>query len=231
MNGRALPSFLHLAAVGSALFQASPAVAPSFCAEERRVSACADTTPPREAMEDPDRGDLWRVHDWRESLLHHPPHNDDEGLVARLYLTISDLYKGVLPLLSRRPELPAAAYRKIERGYSSLVLWSHSYGASSGKVDLSLQHSQDLRQITLRLLVNICTAILDRKFSFNTQQQLLSASKKGQGLSLARAWTRTPHWGTSRNMLEAPSPKPSPSCPRPNTVPAHSLQKQNAPRP
>ncbi|KAL8377405.1 hypothetical protein RB595_008197 [Gaeumannomyces hyphopodioides] len=120
---------------------------------------------PQEAMEDTDHEDLvllGRVHRWRESLVQHPPHVDDEGLIAHLYLATSELYKGILPLLGRQLGPSTTMFRKLERGYSSLVLWSHSYDASGGKLDAALEHCQDLRRITIRLLVNINTAVLDR---------------------------------------------------------------------
>lgn len=110
-------------------------------------------------MDDELRG---RVHRWRASLQQVAPHNNDEGLIAGLYFAISGLYKEILPLLGQKLGLSTVTYRKIERGYSSLILWSHSHGVSCGKLDTALERCRDLRQITLRLLVNICTAVLDR---------------------------------------------------------------------
>ncbi|KAM5342676.1 hypothetical protein ACJ41O_013642 [Fusarium nematophilum] len=110
-----------------------------------------------------EKEELWqRITQWSTDL---PPgcqfiEQEYAGIVHRLYSCIVDAYRSLLPRLQSQTDKPL--YRKLERGYSSLILWSHSYGVDGGKVDAALEKSNDLRNVIVGILVNICTIFLER---------------------------------------------------------------------
>lgn len=107
----------------------------------------------------------WLVAEWTASLpcAFDQDHDCHIGLIGRLYLTIQDTLNGILSIL-RKLAISKRLYRKLERGYSSLVLWSYSYGVAEGHLDAILANSQSLRNVTISLLVKFCAIILTRKF-------------------------------------------------------------------
>ncbi|KAL8372207.1 hypothetical protein RB595_001820 [Gaeumannomyces hyphopodioides] len=126
-----------------------------------------------------------RVQDWTASLRPGLPldHGERHDPIARLYLVTTELYCGILPALGRHLGKSDALYRSIERGYSSLVLWSRDHDVASGNLDAALEHSQGSRHLALRLLTNVCGAVLDRlipRTGLEISPQIRTSQKKAR---------------------------------------------------
>jgi len=108
-----------------------------------------------------------RITNWRNTLQ---PGADTTGSdacyiggIARLYSSVCDLYRCILPKLSSDESIPTSLYRKLERGYSSVILWSYDYGVGHGKLDLALAHSREIRDATISFLVRMIDILSTRK--------------------------------------------------------------------
>jgi hypothetical protein len=62
---------------------------------------------------------------------------------------------------SSEAEFPKSIYRGLESCYSSLVLWAQGYGIADGELDVLLEQSQELRHMTLGLLVSISKTLVE----------------------------------------------------------------------
>ena len=108
-----------------------------------------------------------RITNWRNTLLPDADTTSSDtpyiGSIARLYSSVCDLYRCILPKLSSDESIPTSLYRTLERGYSSLILWSYDYGVAQGKLDLALIHSREIREATISFLVRMFDVLSTRK--------------------------------------------------------------------
>ncbi|KAI1439704.1 hypothetical protein F5Y02DRAFT_425034 [Annulohypoxylon stygium] len=107
-----------------------------------------------------------RIQEWTTDV---PNEQNVNGILCRLYGAGLRMYQVLLRSLdSNKPNSkPTPLQRKIQNGYTDYLIWADDYGARDGGLDTLLEDSQQLRTLTVKLLVHICT-ILQSVLSIHT---------------------------------------------------------------
>ncbi|KAI0902082.1 hypothetical protein F4806DRAFT_25951 [Annulohypoxylon nitens] len=99
-----------------------------------------------------------RIQEWKIDV-----HNEQNanGVLARLYGAGLRMYQILLRNLdSSKPNSKSTPLqRKIQNGYTDYLIWADDYGARDGGLDTLLEDSQQLRALTIKLLIHICTIL------------------------------------------------------------------------
>lgn len=99
-----------------------------------------------------------RIQEWTTDV---PNEQNVNGILCRLYGAGLRMYQVLLRSLdSNKPNSkPTPLQRKIQNGYTDYLIWADDYGARDGGLDTLLEDSQQLRTLTVKLLVHICTIL------------------------------------------------------------------------
>lgn len=107
-----------------------------------------------------------RTQEWF-SHVHAGPQDDDtrsDGIISQLYRCISVFFDDVLNEIEDK-KVPGTEpisnqhYRLLENTCDSFMEWGDEFKVGSGELDDVLKDSQDLRQLTLRIMIRICETL------------------------------------------------------------------------
>lgn len=106
------------------------------------------------------------IEQWQESVpdgeVRDVLKEANHGLISELSATASSLFLSILKTGS--DQFPEKHVMKIRREYGCFQLWCDGYDVLPGELDDILAGSTRLRHSTYRRLIDVCQALLGRRF-------------------------------------------------------------------
>ena len=99
----------------------------------------------------------YMIRAWREQNEVYPT-PEEPGIIGSLFEACIVLFR--LALGRTRQELAVSShYRSLDDSFAALFFWGDGFGVSRGELDIKLQQCEELREVTLSLLLAIETLL------------------------------------------------------------------------